>query len=81
MNILRFLSPLRLSYLILHYGLYAAIVHASAILLYANISPSLPPYICFLRYFPMIEHSIVAFICVLLGALLCFYIHIKEKQN
>ena len=78
MNILRFPSFSQLSFLILHYGLYSVRVHATAILLYAKISPQLPPMISFLRYFPMIEHSIVAFICVLLGALLCFYISKKE---
>ena len=79
MNILRFPSFSKLSFLILHYGIYTVIIHASAILLYANFAPTLPPMLSFLRYFPMIEHSIVAFICVLLGALLCFYISKKEE--
>ena len=79
MNILRFPSVSRLSFLILHYGIYAVIVHAAAILLYAQITPTLPPITSFLKYFPMIEHSIVAFICVLLGSLLCFYISKKEE--
>lgn len=81
MNILRFPSLSRLPFLILHYGLYVVIAHATAILLYAKISPPLPPSISFVRYFPMIEHSITAFICVLLGALLCFYINKKENEN
>ena len=78
MNILHFPSLSRLSFMILHYGLYAIIIHSAAILLYAKLSPSLPPMTSFLRYFPMIEHSIVSFICVLLGSLLCFYISKKE---
>jgi len=79
MNILKFKNFSQLSFLILHYGIYASIVHACAILLYSQISPVLPPYISFLYYFPMIEHSMVAFICVLVGALLSFYIAKKEE--
>lgn len=79
MNIPFFSSFSKLSFLILHYGLYAVIVHAAAILLYSNLSPTLPPITSFIKYFPMIEHSIVSFICVLLGALLCFYISKKEE--
>ena len=79
MNIPSFPSFSKLSFLILHYGLYAVIVHSCAILLYAKASPPLPPEISFLTYFPMIEHSIVSFICVLLGGLLCFYISKKEE--
>lgn len=79
MNILQFPSFTKLSFLILHYGIYVSIVHATAILLYSNILPSLPPMTSFARYFPMIEHSIVAFLCVLFGALLCFYISKKEE--
>ena len=79
MYILHVPSFLKLSFLIVHYGLYVVIAHATAILLYSNILPSLPPMTSFLRYFPMIEHSIVSFVCVLLGALLCFYISKKEE--
>ena len=78
MNISKIPSLSRLSFLILHYGLYAVIIHSTAILLYSRISPALPKMACFFRYFPMIEHSIVAFICVILGALTCFYISKKE---
>ena len=81
MNILHFQNFLRLSFLILHYGLYAVIVHATAILLYAKLLPALPPTMSFMRYFPMIEHSIVSFVCILFGALLCFYIAKKEENN
>ena len=45
----------------------------------SHLAPALPPFMSFLRYFPMIEHSIVSFICVLLGALTCFYISKKEE--
>ena len=75
---LHFKSFSALGFLILHYGIYITIVHATAVLLYTKILPALPPIISFTRYFPMIEHSIVAFICVLFGALLCFYIAKKE---
>ena len=79
MNIFKNPSFSRLSFLILHYGIYTAIVHATAILLYAKLSPTLPPLSSFATYFPMIEHSIVAFICVLCGALVCFYIAKNEN--
>lgn len=69
----------RLGYLILHYGLFTVIAHAVVILLYIRVSPNLPPLTSFIRYFPMIEHSIVSFICVLLGGLLCFYVDKKEQ--
>lgn len=70
----------KLGYLILHYGLFSVIAHSLAVLLYVQLSPPLPPLTSFARYFPMIEHSIVSFICVLLGALLCFYIAKKEQK-
>ena len=79
MNISAFSDFLKLGYLILHYGLFSVIAHATAILLYIQISPSLPPITRVIRYFPMIEHSIVSFICVLLGGLLFFYIQKKEQ--
>ena len=79
MNISVFSDFSKLGYLILHYGLFAVIAHATAILLYIRISPSLPQITSVIKYFPMIEHSIVSFICVLLGGLLCFYINKKEQ--
>ena len=79
MNISRIPSLSKLSFLILHYGLYSVIIHATAILLYSNLSPAAPPITSCFKYFPMLEHSIVAFICVLLGALTCFYISKKEE--
>ena len=79
MNIFKISSFSKLSFLILHHGLYAVIVHSMAILLLSHLAPALPPFMSFLRYFPMIEHSIVSFICVLLGALTCFYISKKEE--
>ena len=78
MNIFKIPSLSRLPYLILHYGIYASIVHATAVLLYARLSPPLPPLTSFFTYFPMIEYSLVAFICVLCGALLCLYVAKKE---
>ena len=81
MNISAFPSFSKLKILILHYGLYTVIIHACAILLYAKLSPPLPPLTSFLTYFPMIEHSIVAFICVLFGGILCIYIDKKETKN
>lgn len=81
MNINAIPSLQRLKFLILHYGLFASIAHATAVLLYAKLSPTLLPMTSFRFYFPMIEHSIVSFICVLLGALLCLYIAKKEGDT
>ena len=67
----------RLARRILHYGLFASIVHATMVLLYARVSSPLPPMASFELYFPMIENSIVCFIFVLLGALACLYIEKK----
>ena len=81
MNINLIPSIKKLKILILHYGLFASIAHATAVLLYAKLSPALMPMTSFAIYFPMIEHSIVSFICVLLGALLCFYISKKQADS
>ena len=69
----------KLGYIILHHGIFSVIVHATGILLYARLSPALPPLTSFLKYFPMLEHSLISFITVLLGALICFYIAKTEK--
>ena len=69
---------LRLARQILHYGLFACIVHATMILFYARISPPLPPMSSFYYYFPMIEYTITSFICVLFCGLICYYIAKKE---
>lgn len=72
MNILKISSLPRL---ILHYGIYAAIAHATSVLLYFRLSPELSSY----EQASMLEYSIASFTCVLAGALLCFYI--AKKQN
>ena len=74
-------SNFLLSRLILHYGLFAVIAHSLFILLYARLASPLTPLYAFSTLFPMIEHSIVSFICVLLGSLLFFYIAKKEATS
>lgn len=68
----------RLPSLILHYGLFASICHAISLLLYSKLFPAESFFLTFHTFFPLLEHSLVSFICVLLGALLCFYIAKKE---
>lgn len=67
--------------LVLHYGLFASICHSTMLFLYFKLCPYEDFFLCFSTFFPLLEHSIVSFICVLLGALLCFYIAKKEATS
>ena len=64
--------------LILHYGIFASLCHSVILLLYSQLYPSKNFFLNFSRFFPLLEHSLVSFICSLAGALLCFYIIKKE---
>ena len=66
---------------ILHYGLFASICHSVILILYYQSCPEEKYFSNFSSFFPLLEHSIVSFICVLLGALLCFYIAKKEENG
>ena len=66
---------------ILHYGIFASICHLVMLILYYRLCPDEKYFSSFSNFFPLMEHSIVSFICVLLGALLCFYIAKKEGLN
>ena len=70
---------LRISRLILHYGLFASIVHLVAILLYYRLYPDSYFFLTFTSFFRLLEHSLMSFICVLSGALLFFYIFKKNS--
>ena len=66
---------------ILHYGIYASLCHIIVLILYYRLFPSERYFLNFSTFFPLMEHSIVSFICALLGALLCFYIAKKEGSD
>ena len=63
---------------LLHYGLYAVICHATAILFMASMLDTSTPVFLYHRFFPMIEHSLVSFVALLVGVLGIEYI---EKQK
>lgn len=71
----------RLSRQILHYGLFATVSHIISILLYSQLKPSDSYFATFHNFFPLLEHSLVSFVAVLLGALLCLYISKKEATQ
>lgn len=58
----------RYSTLLLHYGLFAIICHSVAIFLYSTTLPIISSLTFSHIVFPMIEHSIVSFIAILIGA-------------
>ncbi len=63
---------------LLHYGLFTVICHATAILFMSSFFKDSTPLFLYHRFFPMIEHSLVSFIAILLGAVGIEYI---EKQK
>jgi hypothetical protein len=66
-----FCKPARL---LLIYGLFAALCHASAVLFLARGELGAPPDLLFHLIFPLLEHSLMSFVLVLLGALAIEYI-------
>ena len=69
------------SRLLCHYGFFASICHAVAILFSATLLKSATGEVYFHRFFPMLEYSLTSFILVLAGALLFRYIERKEKND
>ena len=59
----------RPSRLFLIYGLFASLCHAVAILFCAISELGAPPDLMFHIIFPMLEHSLMSFVLVLLGAI------------
>ena len=59
----------RLSRLFLIYGLFASLCHAVAILFCAISELGASPDLMFHIIFPMLEHSLMSFVLVLLGAI------------
>ena len=75
MHIFTFSRP---SVLLLYYGIFAVICHATAILFLAlYVGPS-SPTLMYNKFFPMIEHSLVSFISILIGVVGIEYIK-KQK--
>ena len=78
MNIFAFSRPSRL---LLHYGLFAVICHATAILFLATISDCSTSTALYHRFFPMIEHSLVSIVAVLTGVVGIEYIKRSPRSN
>lgn len=66
MYIFEFSRPARL---LLIYGLFASLCHAVAILFLSQAELCAPSELLFHRIFPLLEHSLMSFILVLLGSL------------
>ena len=66
---------------VLHHGIFASLCHLVMLLLYYKLCPEEKYFSSFTSFLPLLEHSLVSFICVLFGALLCFYIAKKEGTN
>ena len=62
----KFSRPARL---LLIYGMYASLCHAVAILFCAISELGAPPGLMFHIIFPLLEHSLMSFVLVLIGAL------------
>ena len=68
----------RPSRLLLIYGLFASLCHAVAILFCAISELGAPPGLMFHIIFPMLEHSLMSFVLVLLGALAVEFVSTKN---
>ena len=64
-----------------HYGIFASICHATAILFCATLFQNATADVYFHRFFPMLEYSLTSFIVVMAGAILLEYIDKKEKKD
>ena len=69
------------SRLLCHYGFFASLCQATAILFCAKLLTDTTGDVYFHRFFPMLEHSLVSFITVIAGAILLEYIDKKEKKD
>ena len=74
-------SLLRASRMLWHYGIFASICHATAILFSATLFQNATGDVYFHRFFPMLEYSLTSFIVVIAGALLLGYIDKKKKKD
>jgi len=77
MHIFSFSRP---SVLLLHHGLFAVLCHVSAIFLFSSTLPDRSTLIFTYRVFPLIEHSLISVVALLIGVLGLEYIH-KQSHN
>ena len=68
----------RPSRLFLIYGMFASLCHAVAILFCAISELGASPDLMFHIIFPMLEHSLMSFVLVLLGALAVEFVSTKN---
>lgn len=59
----------RPSSLLMIYGIFSVLCHSIGILLLATTLKNASGEVYFHRYFPMIEHSLVSFIAILIGTI------------
>ena len=71
MNVFTFSKPANL---LLHYGLFAVICHSVFIFLLSTTLEDHSMLVFTTRVFPMLEHSLVSFVSILVGALGLEYI-------
>lgn len=76
MNIFSFSPPSRL---LLHYGLFAVLCHATGIFLLSTTFESYSTVIFQSRVFPMLEHSLVSVVAIFVGVLGLEYIEKKRS--
>ncbi len=76
MNIFSFSRPSRLLML---YGFFASVCHATAILFMATAMTNATSTVLFHKYFPMLECSMASFIIILIGVLVFEYIDKAER--
>lgn len=77
MHIFSFSRPARL---LLHYGLFAVLCHATAILFMALTSELGSPILYFYRFFPMLEHSLMSFVIIIFGTVGIEYIERSKEK-
>ena len=70
----------RPSRLLMIYGIFSVLCHSTGILFLAASLKNASADVYFHRYFPMIEHSLVSFIAILIGTLALEYLA-KAKQT
>ena len=71
MHIFSFSKPSRL---LLHYGLFVTLCHLCAVVLLSSTFPVRCEIIFRLRIFPMLEHSLMSLVIILVGVLGLEYI-------
>ncbi len=71
----------RPSSLLMIYGIFAVLCQSTGILLLANGLHNAMGDVYFHRYFPMLEHSLVSFVSILIGVIALEYISLTDKTQ